>query len=131
MKSQMTDYLEKTTDKPWRKTDRLYLQFKTRAWVFPQFCVFTPDDYPRQPKAMCQFYLPAGDPKVWHQPRRFLLEYLNAKQRLAKQMPWVEFNLDKIPIIKGEGVLSPIPTMTVIVNYQVALTGRITLRKLS
>jgi hypothetical protein len=82
------------TGQSWEEISELYLNFRRQGAPFGKMCVFTPDSRSMRPR----YYIPK-DAKRLHDPYEFLTKYLNAKEKIATQMPWVQFDLGEFPAI--------------------------------
>jgi hypothetical protein len=82
------------TGHEWDEISELYLNFRRQGAPFGKICVFTPDANSFKPR----YYLPK-EAKRLHAPHEFVAKYLNAKERIATQMPWVQFDLGEFPPI--------------------------------
>lgn len=110
----------------WKEVKPSYLDFhlqnnKSRG----QMCVFTPSDN-RQSKS--RFFIPdAANSHELRKPDVFLQKYLNAKEKVIRNMPWVKFDLDQLPPLSGAEVV-PSAEGFILIKYEIKLTGDLKIR---
>ena len=119
-------YLTKKTGAGWHQVPDLYVNYKQSMSPTGNICVVTPDVYPRQEK-MCRFYMPKENQHIYH-PSLFVKKLLNAKNNLAKAMPWIKLDIDQFPKIEHTArVLLPLGLVEI--KYKISLSGDIKMKK--
>ena len=108
------------TGHEWDEISELYLNFRRQGAPFGKMCVFTSDS---KTAIKPRYYIPKQAKRL-HDPHEFVARYLNAKARIATQMPWVQFDLGEFPAVIHTQLL---PDGSII-KASITLSGKIKLR---